>query len=149
MLTAFGVGEVAISISSAPQPGAPVEHTVRDVGAVTHALCVTPVGGIVGVRGPFGTDWGLDDLDGADVVVVAGGIGLAPLRGRGRRARRAARGEDRRRAPRAGSHSSSAPARPTRWSSPTTWPAGATSGSHVDDHRRRGATRAGTATWAW
>jgi len=81
MLTAFGVGEVAISISSAPRRGAPVEHTVRDVGAVTHALCTVGVGDIVGVRGPFGTDWGLDAIGAVDVVVVAGGIGLAPLRG--------------------------------------------------------------------
>ena len=82
MITAFGVGEVAISISSAPGAPGPIEHSVRDVGAVTHALCVAPIGATVGVRGPFGTNWGIDDLeDGADVVVVAGGIGLAPLRG--------------------------------------------------------------------
>ncbi len=81
MLTAFGVGEAAISIASAP--GAEViEHSIRDVGAVTHALCTAPVGATVGVRGPFGTGWGVEDLDdGTDVVVVAGGIGLAPLRG--------------------------------------------------------------------
>ncbi len=58
MLTAFGVGEVAISMSSSPDGEGPMEHTVRDVGAVTHALCATPVGGVVGVRGPFGNDWG-------------------------------------------------------------------------------------------
>ena len=90
MLTAFGVGEVPISISSPPGPG-PVEHTIRDVGPVTHALCQTPIGGLLGVRGPFGTDWGLDAMPVAtdsmgrapvpDVIVVAGGIGLAPLRG--------------------------------------------------------------------
>jgi anaerobic sulfite reductase subunit B len=82
MLTAFGVGEVAISISSAPSAGGPIEHTVRDVGAVTRALCAAPVGSVIGVRGPFGHDWGLATIeDSADVVVVAGGIGLAPLRG--------------------------------------------------------------------
>ena len=82
MLTAFGVGEVAISISSAPAEGGPIEHTVRDVGAVTRALCAAPVGSVIGVRGPFGHDWELGTIeDGADVVVVAGGIGLAPLRG--------------------------------------------------------------------
>jgi anaerobic sulfite reductase subunit B len=79
MLTAFGVGESAISVSGGG--GGTVEHTVRAVGAVTRRLCAMPVGGIVGLRGPFGTDWGVDDLAGADVVVVAGGIGLAPLRG--------------------------------------------------------------------
>ncbi|MGA2837087.1 MAG: FAD/NAD(P)-binding protein [Acidimicrobiales bacterium] len=82
MLTAFGVGEVAISISSAPGAVGPIEHSVRDVGAVTHALCTAEVGSVIGVRGPFGTGWGIADVeDGADVVVVAGGIGLAPLRG--------------------------------------------------------------------
>lgn len=82
MLTAFGVGEVAISISSAPGEGGPLEHTVRDVGAVTRALCAAPVGSVIGLRGPFGHDWELGTIDdAADVVVVAGGIGLAPLRG--------------------------------------------------------------------
>ncbi len=80
MLTAFGVGEVPISISS--RPGSrPLLHTIREVGPVTAALCRAPVGSLVGVRGPFGTDWGLDAFAHADVVVVAGGIGLAPLRG--------------------------------------------------------------------
>ena len=81
MLTAFGVGEVAISVSSAPGAPGPIEHTIRDVGAVTHALCGCEIGEVVGVRGPFGTDWGAEELSNDDVVVVAGGIGLAPLRG--------------------------------------------------------------------
>lgn len=84
MLTAFGVGEAPISVSSPPRPDRPLEHTIRDVGAVTHALCQAAIGSLIGVRGPFGTDWGLDevsDATGLDVVVVAGGIGLAPLRG--------------------------------------------------------------------
>jgi NAD(P)H-flavin reductase len=80
MLTAFGAGEVPISISSSPGPG-PLLHTVREVGPVTRALCRAPVGSPIGVRGPFGTDWGIDDFAQADAVVVAGGIGLAPLRG--------------------------------------------------------------------
>lgn len=81
MLTAFGVGEAAISISSPPGAPGPIEHTIRDVGSVTHALCSLEPGGEVGVRGPFGTDWGVEDLDeGADVVMLAGGIGLAPLK---------------------------------------------------------------------
>jgi NAD(P)H-flavin reductase len=81
MLTAFGVGEIAISISSAPGAPGAIEHTVRDVGTVSHALSQSAVGDIVGVRGPFGTDWGLESLNGVDVVVVVGGVGLAPLRG--------------------------------------------------------------------
>lgn len=88
MLTAFGVGEVAISVSSGPRDPGPILHSVRDVGQVTHALCRSRVGDLIGVRGPFGTDWRVsrDDtqspvLSGGDVVVIAGGIGLAPLRG--------------------------------------------------------------------
>lgn len=86
MLTAVGVGEVAVSLSGVPGPDGPLVHTVRSVGAVTEALCRARVGDVVGGRGPFGTDWGTDGLVGgdgppSDVVVVAGGIGLAPLRG--------------------------------------------------------------------
>jgi NAD(P)H-flavin reductase len=80
MLTAFGVGEAAISVSGEPLDEL-VQHTVRDVGSVSHALCASPPGALVGVRGPFGTDWGLDSLGNRDAVVVAGGIGLAPLSG--------------------------------------------------------------------
>lgn len=80
MLTSLGVGEAAISISGAPSLGGPLRHTVRDVGPVTHALCEARGGELIGVRGPFGTDWGAGELTG-DVVVMAGGIGLAPLRG--------------------------------------------------------------------
>lgn len=85
MVTAFGVGEVPLSFSSRSGPG-PLEHTVRDVGAVTHALATAGPGDVVGVRGPFGTAWGVDELTGGSrahdpVVVVGGGIGLAPLRG--------------------------------------------------------------------
>ncbi len=83
MLTAYGVGEAAISVSSSRRERGPIRHTVRNVGPVTRALCEAPVGTIIGVRGPFGTPWGVDDalMRTGDVVVVAGGIGLAPLRG--------------------------------------------------------------------
>lgn len=85
MVTAGGVGEVAVSVSAAPGEGGPLRHTVRDVGLVTRALCASRVGDVVGVRGPFGTDWAVParggSYDEGDVVVVAGGIGLAPLRG--------------------------------------------------------------------
>jgi len=80
MLYAFGVGEVPISISGAP-PGPGLVQTIRSVGAVTRALCAAAPGQLIGVRGPFGTDWGVGDAAGQDLVVVAGGIGLAPLRG--------------------------------------------------------------------
>jgi NAD(P)H-flavin reductase len=78
MLAAFGVGEVPISLSGRG-PGGSLVHTIRDVGAVTAELCRTARGDMIGVRGPFGTEWPLD-APGADVVVVAGGLGLAPLR---------------------------------------------------------------------
>jgi len=81
MLDAFGVGEAPISISSNPLVLGPVEHTIRDVGVVTHALITAPTGAVLGVRGPFGTSWDVTDAAGGDVVFVAGGIGLAPLRG--------------------------------------------------------------------
>ena len=79
MLTAYGVGEVPISLSGRGVDGSLV-HTIRDVGAVTAELCRIPRGGTIGVRGPFGTTWPLEEAHGADVVVLAGGLGLAPLR---------------------------------------------------------------------
>jgi NAD(P)H-flavin reductase len=78
MLYAFGIGEVPISVSGDPE--GPLVHTVRAVGAVTEAICASRPGSVVGVRGPYGNAWPVEDAAGADVVVVAGGIGLAPLR---------------------------------------------------------------------
>jgi NAD(P)H-flavin reductase len=75
MLYAFGKGEVPISVSRLPQI-----HTIRAVGVVSAALCDLRRGDVVGVRGPFGTAWPVEAAVGADVVVMAGGIGLAPLR---------------------------------------------------------------------
>lgn len=80
MLYALGIGEIPISISGDPAPGAPLEHTIRSVGAVSAALAALRDGDAVGIRGPFGTDWRVGAAEGADVVIVAGGIGLAPLR---------------------------------------------------------------------
>jgi anaerobic sulfite reductase subunit B len=79
MLWAFGTGEVPISISALSPDGA-VAHTVRAVGAASAALAAAEPGDAVGVRGPFGTGWGIDASTGGDLVLVAGGIGLAPLR---------------------------------------------------------------------
>lgn len=95
MLSAFGVGEVPISMSGNPDDGGPLLHTVRAVGAVTRALCRARKGDVIGVRGPYGTTWDVAGAVGRDVVVVAGGIGLAPLRGTVRQllARRAHYGE--------------------------------------------------------
>jgi NAD(P)H-flavin reductase len=80
MLWTFGVGELPISISGDPFKGDRLLYTVRSVGQATHALVSRKVGESVGVRGPFGTGWPADKAKGRDVIVVAGGIGLAPLR---------------------------------------------------------------------
>ena len=80
MLYAFGLGEVPISISGDPARPERLVHTIRAVGGVTRAMQRLAVGDLVGVRGPFGTPWPVDEARGHDVVVVAGGIGLAPLR---------------------------------------------------------------------
>ena len=80
MVYVFGIGEVPISVSGPPNRRGPVVLTVRAVGAVTEAICATEPGGVLGLRGPFGTTWPISGSGGADVVVVAGGIGLAPLR---------------------------------------------------------------------
>ncbi len=79
MLYAFGVGEVPISVSGTTESGG-VVHTVRAVGAVTEAICAARPGQVLGLRGPYGTDWTVPAPAGADLVVIAGGIGLAPLR---------------------------------------------------------------------
>ncbi len=80
MLDAVGVGGVPISISGNPVAPGLLEHTIRDVGGVTHALTSSDPGTVLGVRGPFGTGWDVGAGAGGDVILVAGGIGLAPLR---------------------------------------------------------------------
>ena len=77
MLYAHGAGEVPISISGPPGE---LVHTIRAVGAVTRVMQRMTAGDEIGVRGPYGTAWPLDELRGKDVIVVAGGLGLAPLR---------------------------------------------------------------------
>jgi NAD(P)H-flavin reductase len=80
MLYVFGVGEVAISMSGDCAERATFVHTVRNVGAVSGALARLEAGATVGVRGPYGTSWPVAAAEGADVVIVAGGLGVAPLR---------------------------------------------------------------------
>jgi NAD(P)H-flavin reductase len=80
MLYAFGAGEVPISISGDPDRPGPLVHTVRAVGDTTRAICALKKGSPLGVRGPFGSAWPVAEAKGKDVLVIAGGLGLAPLR---------------------------------------------------------------------
>jgi NAD(P)H-flavin reductase len=80
MMYVFGVGEVPLSISGDPTRPDPLVHTVRAVGAVSAALCRMKAGDVVGIRGPFGTHWPVEESVGSDILLLAGGIGLAPLR---------------------------------------------------------------------
>ncbi|MCP3935437.1 MAG: Ni/Fe hydrogenase subunit gamma, partial [Actinomycetia bacterium] len=78
MLWVFGIGEVPISVAG--YDDGTLVHTIRAVGSVTDALCASRVGDLVGVRGPYGSEWRLGSAKGRDVVVVAGGLGIAPIR---------------------------------------------------------------------
>jgi NAD(P)H-flavin reductase len=81
MLYRPGVGEIAISVSGDPTAGdGSLTQTIRDVGAVSRALARSRPGDLIGVRGPFGTCWDLECAVGNDLLIVAGGVGLAPLR---------------------------------------------------------------------
>lgn len=80
MVNVFGMGEVPISMSGRPGETREIVHTIRAVGPVTQALNRVRAGGTVGIRGPFGTAWPVGAAEGHDVVMVAGGIGLAPIR---------------------------------------------------------------------
>ncbi len=78
MLYLYGVGEVPVSIMSDPEERDVIGHTIRALGRVTHGLSALRPGDRVGVRGPFGRGWPLQDLGGNDVVLVTGGLGCAP-----------------------------------------------------------------------
>ena len=80
MLYAYGVGEAALSISGDPAAPGRLVHTIRAVGKVSEALTRLGPGEPIGIRGPFGRGWPMEEAEGKDVVVVAGGLGLAPLR---------------------------------------------------------------------
>ncbi|HEY6029272.1 MAG TPA: FAD/NAD(P)-binding protein, partial [Gaiellaceae bacterium] len=81
MLYAFGVGEVPISVSGDADRNGPLVQTIRALGTVTEALCAARPGDVVGVRGPLGNGWPLEDAVGKDLVIAGGGVGLAPVRG--------------------------------------------------------------------
>ncbi|MFA9563327.1 MAG: FAD/NAD(P)-binding protein [Acidimicrobiales bacterium] len=78
MLWAFGIGEAPISLAGAD--GDVLHHTIRRAGKVSTALWAAREGDPIGMRGPFGTGWGLQAAKGRDILIVAGGIGMAPLR---------------------------------------------------------------------
>ncbi len=80
MIYIYGVGEIPVSISGDPAEPRVLVHTTRAVGAVTKAMRRLKRGSMLGVRGPFGSCWPTAEAEGSDIVIVAGGIGLAPLR---------------------------------------------------------------------
>ena len=80
MLYAFGIGEIPISISGDPNEPEKLVHTVRAVGAVSSALCGLSRDDSIGVRGPYGSTWPVEESKHRDIVIIGGGIGLAPLR---------------------------------------------------------------------
>lgn len=80
MLYQFGVGEVPISISGDPSQSGRLIHTIRATGTVTGQMKNMKKGDILGVRGPYGSPWPVEEARGKDIVLVTGGIGLAPLR---------------------------------------------------------------------
>lgn len=80
MVYVFGVGEAAISISGDSSRPDELVHTIRQAGKITNAMTALSPGAVVGIRGPYGRGWPLDSARGRDVVIVAGGLGLPPLR---------------------------------------------------------------------
>ena len=81
MVYLFGVGEVAISIVSDPDEPQLLDHTIRAVGRVTKAIAELQPGDVLGIRGPFGQGWPLEEARGRNVVIVTGGLGCAPVVG--------------------------------------------------------------------
>jgi len=81
MISVFGAGDSAISLSSTPNNNGSIGLTIREVGNVTNAIFKLKMGDFIGVRGPYGKGWPLHDISEKDVLLVAGGMGLAPLKG--------------------------------------------------------------------
>jgi NAD(P)H-flavin reductase len=79
MLYLYGVGEIPISIMSDPADRSGIGHTVRATGRVTRGLAELQPGDTVGLRGPFGRGWPLQEVGGNDIVLVTGGLGCAPV----------------------------------------------------------------------
>ncbi|MCI0511799.1 FAD/NAD(P)-binding protein [candidate division KSB1 bacterium] len=79
-VTAFGAGECPIGFASSPFRKGDFDITIRDVGRVTHVIHQLKVGDTLGLRGPFGNHFPFEEVKGLNVLFVAGGIGLPPLR---------------------------------------------------------------------
>lgn len=79
MVYLYGVGEVAISVVSDPEEEGLFDHTIRIVGRVTEGLAALNPGDSVGIRGPYGRGWPLQEAEGQDVLIVTGGLGCAPV----------------------------------------------------------------------
>lgn len=79
MVYVFGIGEVPISIVSDPAEPDVLDHTIRAVGMSTRALCNLEKGDVVGLRGPYGSGWPLEEIKGKDLIIVTGGLGCAPV----------------------------------------------------------------------
>ena len=80
MLYGFATGEIPISMSGDPGDAHHMVFTIRSVGKASRAITLAERGGAIGIRGPFGTGWPVREAHGRDLLIVAGGIGLAPLR---------------------------------------------------------------------
>ncbi len=80
MIYVPGFGESAISISSDAEDRDNIGHSIRFVGNVTRAVSRLKVGDVVGLRGPFGSSWPMYEMEGKDIFIACGGIGLPPLR---------------------------------------------------------------------
>ena len=80
MLSAIGTGEAPFSISSSPTHPGTIELCVRRIGRVTKALFNLPLNAVVGIRGPYGNGFPLEQMEGNNILLVAGGLGMAPLR---------------------------------------------------------------------
>ena len=80
VVSAFGVGESPFDICSLHQADAPLEFAIRRVGTVTSGLHSLEAGDVVGIRGPFGNWFPMEECRGKDILVIGGGIGMAPMR---------------------------------------------------------------------
>lgn len=80
MLYHYAVGEAAISCSGDALETGVLTHTIRAVGSVTNALSRLQPGDWLGVRGPYGTPWPIANIRGHHVIIISGGLGIAPLR---------------------------------------------------------------------